>query len=224
MLYAFVLIHWLISESRDSDESSLGERGSSSTSRSDSSTSSNSSNSTSPSDSFSSLDGMGSIDSTHVIEEVIQVSVQMYEYMETGMENNSIPCRKNIFIEDLNEDDAVTHFCFRKVHLQEVANQIWPRLQFYLSVHKDAVKVENGKYSLPYETLLLLVLHRLSRPRRLEKDIGSFFGVCIARISSAINIMLHAMHALGVLYLDNPKIFHERMLNIMLKGCLISVE
>ena len=65
-------------------------------------------------------------------------------------------------IEDLSKDDAVTHFRFRKVNLQEVANQLWPRLQFYLSGHKGAVKVENGKYSLPYETLLLLVLYRLS--------------------------------------------------------------
>ena len=30
-------------------------------------------------------------------------------------------------------------------------------------------------------------------------------------MSSAIHIMFHAMHALGVLYLDNPKIFHLRM-------------
>ena len=46
-----------------------------------------------------------------------------------------------MLIEDLREDDAVTHFWFRKVHLQEVANQLWPRLQFYLSGHKGAVKV-----------------------------------------------------------------------------------
>ena len=70
-------------------------------------------------------------------------------------------------IADLSEDDAVTHFGFRKVHLQEVANQIWPRLQFYLSGHKGAVKVENDKYSLTYETLLLLVLYRFSRSRHL---------------------------------------------------------
>ena len=144
---------------------SLGEGGSSdSSNRSDNSICSNSMAS---SDSFSSIDGMGSIDSTLVIEEVVQVSVQMYEYMETGMEENIIQCGKNILIEDLSEDDAVTHFHFRKVHLQDAANQIWPRLQFYLRGHKGAVKVQNGKYSLPYETLLLLVLYRFSRSRHL---------------------------------------------------------
>jgi DDE superfamily endonuclease len=39
----------------------------------------------------------------------------------------------------------------------------------------------------------------------------SFFGICIARMSSLINFMIHAMHALGVLYLDNPEIFYWRM-------------
>ena len=113
------------------------------------------------------------------------MSVQMYECMETGMDDNSMQRGKKILIDDLSEDDAVTHFWFRKVHLQEVANQ------FYLSGHQGAVKIENCKDSLPYETLLLLVLHRISRPRCLQKDMGSFFGICIARMSSAINFMIH---------------------------------
>ena len=72
--------------------------------------------------------------------------------METGMEDNTIQWGKKILIEDSSKDDALTHFWFRKALLQEVANQLWPRLQFYLSGHKGAVKVENGKYSLPYDS------------------------------------------------------------------------
>ena len=71
------------------------------------------------------------------------------------------------------------------------------RLQSYLNSHKGAVKVENGKYSLPYETLLLL--YKFLRPRCLWKDIESIFGICIAKMSSAINFTIHAMHAIGVL-------------------------
>ena len=69
--------------------------------------------------------------------------------------------------DNLSEDDGLTHFLFRKVYLQEVANQLWPRLPCCLSGHKGAVKVEDGKFTLPYETLLLLVLFRFSRPRQL---------------------------------------------------------
>ena len=41
---------------------------------------------------------MSSIDSTLVIEEVIQVSVQMYECMETGMEDNTIQWEKRFWL------------------------------------------------------------------------------------------------------------------------------
>ena len=42
----------------------------------------------------SSLDGMSSIDSNFIIEEVIQVTLQMYECIETGIEDNTIQLRK----------------------------------------------------------------------------------------------------------------------------------
>ena len=95
-------MHRLDSERSDREESSLGARGSSS-SRSDSSKSSNTSicsSSTSSPDSFSSLDGMGSINFTLVIEEISQVAVQIYECMETGMEDNTIQWGKKVLIED----------------------------------------------------------------------------------------------------------------------------
>ena len=93
-LYASVLMHRLDSESSDSEESSLGTGGSS---RSDSSDSNICSNSTSSSDSFSSLDGIGSIDSTLVIEEVIQVSIQMYECKENWHGGHSYSMGKKDF-------------------------------------------------------------------------------------------------------------------------------
>ena len=95
-LYASILVHRLDSESSENEESSFEAGGSRRSDSSDSSYSSNSSyssiwsNSISSSDSFSSLDGMGSVDSTLVTQVVIQVSVQMYECMETGMEDNTI--------------------------------------------------------------------------------------------------------------------------------------
>ena len=70
------------------------------------------------------------------------MSVQMYECMETGIGDNTIQWGKKILIDDLSEDDAVTHFQFRKVHLQEVAKQLKARLPFYLIGHKSALKVE----------------------------------------------------------------------------------
>ena len=38
-----------------------------------------------------------------------------------------------------------------------------------------------------------------------------FFGIHESKISTGITCMIHAMHAFGVQYLDNPVIFHNRM-------------
>jgi hypothetical protein len=38
-----------------------------------------------------------------------------------------------------------------------------------------------------------------------------FFGICKSKMSTGIACMIHAMHALGVQYLDNPVISHNRM-------------
>ena len=87
-LYASTLMDRLNSESSGSEESSLG--------FSSSSDSSNRSNSMSSSGNSNSLDGMSSIDYTFIIEEVIQVTVQTYECMETGIEDNTIQRGKRI--------------------------------------------------------------------------------------------------------------------------------
>ena len=129
-----------------------------------------------------------------------------HDQMEIGMEDNTIQWGKRLIIQDLSEDDALSHFCFQKVHLQEVADKLWPRLQCFLVGHRDSIKVNKGTYSLPYETLLLLVLYRLSRPRRIRKETGGFFGMHKSKISTGITCMIHAMHALRVQYLDNPEI------------------
>ena len=43
-----------------------------------------------------------------------------------------------------------------------------------------------------------LVLYRLSRPRRIRKEMEGFFRIQKSKISTGITCMIHAMHALGV--------------------------
>ena len=59
---------------------------------------------------------MSSIDSTFIIKDVIQVGVQMYECMETGIEDNTIQWGKGFWLEivvrimqwgQCSEDNAV---------------------------------------------------------------------------------------------------------------------
>ena len=75
--------------SDSSEESSLGEEGNCFSCSS--SSSSDSGNSMSSSDNNILLTGKSSIWSTFIVEEIIQVTTQMYGHMETVIENNTIP-------------------------------------------------------------------------------------------------------------------------------------
>ena len=84
---------------------------------------------------------------------------------------------ERLLIQDLFEDDALTHFCFCNIHLQEVADKLRPTLQCFIRGHRGSIKVNNGTYSLPFEALFLLVLYRPSRPRHIREEMEGFFGI-----------------------------------------------
>ena len=146
----------------------------------------------------SEMSEVSSVDSTSIIDDLLGIVAQVHNQVETGMDDNTIQWGKRLLIQDLSEDDALTHFHFCKDHLQEVAEKLWPRLQCFLRGHRSSIKVNNGSYSLPYEILLLLVLYRLSRPRCIRKEMEGFFRIQKSKISTGITCMIHAMHALGV--------------------------
>jgi DDE superfamily endonuclease len=171
-----------------------------------------SSSSASSSSSSSSSSSANSSTLSEELATVLHAVNEIHHDIEGGMEDETIQWRgKRLIVEDLSDDDAISHFRFRKKHLQEVANKLWPRLQQYLVGSKAGVIFEGGKYSCPYETLLLMVLFRFSRPRRIRKEMEGFFGIRRSKMSAGIKAMVNAMHSLALLYLDNPKIFHHKM-------------
>ena len=119
--------------------------------------------------------------------------------------------KNGLTIEELSEDDALSFFRFRKEHLQIVADKLWPRLAPYLLGEKGRIKFGFGRYSCGYETLLLLMMYRLSRPCRIYREMESFFGFRRSKICAGIRAMMDAMYTLAVKYLDDPIIFLHRM-------------
>jgi hypothetical protein len=208
---ASALLDAHVSESSDNKDSSLGKGNS----RNSTSTSSRNSSTLSL---ISGCSGtrfemfeVSSVDSASIIDNRLGIVAQVHDQMETGMEDNTIEWGKDFLFKILSKDNALTLFCFCKVHLHEVADKLWLRLQCFIRGHRGSIKVNNGTYSLPYETILLLVLYRLSRSRHITKEMEGFFGIHMSKISSGITCIIHAMHALGVQYLDNSVIFHNRM-------------
>ena len=65
-------------------------------------------------------------------------------------------------------------FRFRKVHLQEISDKLWPRHSVFLNGSKDKITFEKEKYTAPFESLLLLVLYQFSRPRQILHEMDQF--------------------------------------------------
>jgi hypothetical protein len=56
-----------------------------------------------------------------------------------------------------------------------------------------------------------MLLFRFSTPRRIRKEMESFFCYRRSKISAGIRAMTDALYALLICYLDNPRMHHERM-------------
>ena len=117
---ASALLDELVNKSCGDEDSSLSEGNSSNSSSSDSALLSVSGSSGTTSE----MSEVSSVDSTSIIDDLLGIVAQVHDQMEIGMEDNTIQLGKRLLIQDLSEDDALSHFCFCKVHLQEVADKL----------------------------------------------------------------------------------------------------
>ena len=124
------------------------------------------------------------------------------------IEDDSIDFGRRLTIEDFNESQCISYFKFRKEHLKHVARSLWPRL--VLEGTYNSIKCEN-RYRCPFETALLILLYRFSRPVRLRPEMEEFFGMRMAHLSNALCTIVNAMYNLAMPYFSNPGIFAHKM-------------
>ncbi len=115
-----------------------------------------------------------------------------------------------MLIDNLLEDYAWTHFHFKKRHLQEPADKLWPRLSVYLDGTKHCIKC-GDRYSFAYETLLIVVIYHFATPWGLRSDIEAFFGICKSKLLAGIKTTTVPLNKLAFKYTDNPKCFLPRI-------------
>jgi hypothetical protein len=63
-----------------------------------------------------------------IIMEALQMSASILDDLEMRIEDQTIIWQgmdDKLMIKDLTEDFAISHFCFRTAHLQEVADTLW---------------------------------------------------------------------------------------------------
>lgn len=112
-------------------------------------------------------------------------------------------------IQDYNDSNCVAYFRFRKTDLQFLANLLWPRISVHLIGNRQSVVCKN-RYSIPYETGLLILLFRLSRPNRIRPEMERFFNMRKSKLSAIIDTFTNALYETALPYLNNPAIFERR--------------
>ena len=110
---------------------------------------------------------------------------------------------------DLDEFRCILNFCFRKLELLEIADLLWPKMELFLQGTRNKILVQN-RYTCDYETGLLLVLFRLSHPRRLHPDMEAYFKMRKSRISVTITTFIDALYCVALPYLSDPSIFQDQ--------------
>ena len=165
-------------------------------------------NSSSESSSSSeSENGEGDNTATTLIKAAIELKASLYQPIveDTIMFDANF----TIHIRDLNPAMCINDFRFRKKDLQELADRLWPKLELLLNGDKESI-VCNNAYRCPYETGLLLVLFRLSRPRRISPDLERFSHWRKSKISCVLQTFFASLYTVANSYLSDPSIFQHR--------------
>jgi hypothetical protein len=109
----------------------------------------------------------------------------------------------------MSDCDCINDLRFRKIHLQEVSEKLWPLMQPHLDGDYDRIRLQN-RYTLPFETCFMILLYRLAAPRRLQPDMERFFAIRKSKISAALNTIVDALYEVALPYLSNPALFQHR--------------
>lgn len=186
----------------ESDGSSTTSSSASSTSSTDSSTTSSSSSSTTSS--------MSSASSLDTLDVLIEKVVHYGEDIFTTMVDDTIDFDADpLMIDDLTDLNAIEDFRFRKEDLREVVEILKPKFYDLVEHEGDILTCKFG-YKVPYETCFLILLYRLSRPRRVRSDMERKFRMRKSRISAVCVTFLDAFYEIAIRYLSDPAIFQHR--------------
>ena len=120
------------------------------------------------------------------------------------IEDTTIVFGRRMKIDDYNESQCLLHFSFRKDHLKDICVLLWSRIDL-VGTYDNVVC--RHRYKCPFETGILILLYRLSRPRRIRPEMEEFFGMRLTHLSCVLHTIVNAMYDLSRNYFENPNIF-----------------
>ena len=177
---------------------------------SSSSLSSSSSTFSFPDDMLDDLADMQNADDDPMLEQLIQVTKQLNRQINDAIQDDAINWGNVPTIEDLSDSDCVSNCLMWKSSLQILADKMWPKFSAILGDDKNRIKCKN-RYTIHYESGLIILLYRYSLPCRLHPDMEKIFGIQKSCLSAIIQSFSEALCQISIPYMTDPTIWHKRM-------------
>ena len=157
------------------------------------------------------LPGEGAIDA--YLDANIQATV--YRWVEARnkihqpFETAGVEWGKSRMCADIPESEGVLHFRFRKEHLTELVDKLWVRMEPFLIGTREKV-ICTRRYTIPYETGMLLLIFRLAHMTRVHPEMEVYFGLRRCHIGAVLDTFSDAFCSLSMTYLSNPLLLSAR--------------
>ena len=206
------MLHSSSSSSSSQIDSSIISRNSSIASSSSSSITSSSSSSSSSDD--NDYDNTSEDDSIEDQEEsLLRLSIDVQTQASIvfmPFQDHSVHWGRGPVVSDLSQSDCIENCRMRKEHLSTVCNKLWQRMRHLFVGNKSSIQCEN-RYTTHFETGMIVLLYRMSRPRRLRPEMEQSLKIRKSKLSSIIQTFSRALYNFAIPFLSGATLWHHRM-------------
>ena len=129
-----------------------------------------------PDDMLDDLVDMQDANDDPMLEQLIQATQQLNRQINDAIQDDAINWGNVPTIEDLSDSGCVSNCCMRKSSLQILADKMWPKFSAIFGNDKNRIKCKN-RYTIHYESGLIILLYRYSLPHCLHPDMEKIFGI-----------------------------------------------
>jgi nuclease HARBI1 len=153
-----------------------------------------------------------STDSSDDLDDLFAATINYGAYIATDLASDVDFSKAPLRVADLGDVECLDDFRFRKDGLEQLIALLRQPLATQLSYVEgsdDMVKVKN-RYTVPFETGVLMILYRLARPMRVRSDLERKFSCRRSHCSAICQTFIGALYEIATPYLTNPAIFQDR--------------
>ena len=161
-----------------------------------------------PDDMLDDLADMHDANDDPMLEQLIQATQQLNRQINDAIQDDAINWGNVPTIEDLSDSDCVSNYRMRKSSLQILADKMWPKFSAIFGNDKNRIKCKN-RYTIHYESGLIILLYRYSLPHRLCPDMEKIFGIRKSHLSAIIQSFSEALYQISIPYMTDPTIWHN---------------